>query len=191
MFQNIFENTYLRILWLTWPFQYLSIGLVMLIRQVVLLQEGAQRVIVFFLEQIVSLGVQRNNQLLLARALRSRIAFCPSPQLSWLGLLIFYEILVCPSLNHYNYFVTILALFTCLLILCFMLVLKILNLIIILHEKVTIGTLVTPYVFTHSQFTVIFIKSLLKDVFTMFWDKLGVYIHFYSSLRRHVKGNIQ
>ena len=135
MFQNIFKNTYLRILWLTWPVQYLSIGLVMLIRQVVLLQEGAQRAIVFFLEQIVSLGVQRNNQLLLAWALRSRIAFCPSPQLSWLGLLIFYEILVCSSLNHHNYFVTMLALFTCLLILCFILVLNILNLIIILHKR--------------------------------------------------------
>ena len=49
-------------------------GLIMPSRQVVSLQEGAPRVIVFFLEQIISLGVQRNNQLLLAQTPRPSIS---------------------------------------------------------------------------------------------------------------------
>ena len=56
-------------------------GLIMPSRQVVSLQEGAPRVIVFFLEQIISLGVQRNNQLLLAQTPRPSISLWLSPQL--------------------------------------------------------------------------------------------------------------
>ena len=58
-------------------------------------------------------------------------------------------------------------------------------------EKLSMDTIVTRYVSTHSQFANIFTKSLSNDVFTMFRGKLEVHIHFHFSLRRHVKGNIQ
>ena len=57
------------------------------------------------------------------------------------------------------------------------------------REKVAMGTLVTQYVSTHSQLADIFTKSLPKDSFTTFRDKLGVHLHSYSNFRGHDKGN--
>lgn len=56
-------------------------------------------------------------------------------------------------------------------------------------DNVATDTLVTCYVLAHSQLIDIFTKSLSQNVFTIFWDKLDVYIHSHSNLRGHVEGN--
>ena len=113
--------------------KYLFMGLAMLIGQVVPLQERAPWVIMSSLEQISSLDIQRTTKNCSLKH-RGRVLLFNFFYYR-LGLLISYKILVCPSLNHHNYFVIMLLLFTCPLILCFMFILNILSLIIILYKR--------------------------------------------------------